>query len=337
MAHVGLLGLAGFLVLGNSPDRTHELAVRLLSAQAGAGAILDETGQASFAADMAEKSQLLVTTEASKTATTKTEQVALLTSADTALAKRQVVATAGGVTRDITTHTVTAGDTLSMIANKYGITTATVKWANDLSDADAITPGQALTILPVSGLLYTVQSGDTAESLATKFNANAAQILSYNNAEVGGLEVGAKIIVPDGSKADAPRPARTQVAAATGTGGRTLGATTAGTPRLTNFSGSSNSYARGYCTYYVASRRSVPPFWGDARNWYYNAQASGFSVGTTPIPGAIAWTGAGYYGHVAYVERVSGDMVTVSEMNYNGNWNRVTSRTVPASSFRYIY
>jgi surface antigen len=30
-------------------------------------------------------------------------------------------------------------------------------------------------------------------------------------------------------------------------------------------------------------------------------------------------------------------MVTVSEMNYNGNWGRKTSRTVPASSFRYIY
>jgi hypothetical protein len=24
-------------------------------------------------------------------------------------------------------------------------------------------------------------------------------------------------------------------------------------------------------------------------------------------------------------------------MNYNGGWDRVSSRTVPASSFRYIY
>jgi len=78
-------------------------------------------------------------------------------------------------------------------------------------------------------------------------------------------------------------------------------------------------------------------FWWNANAWYYNAQASGFSVGSQPVPGAIAWTGAGYYGHVAYVESVSGGMVTVSEMNYNGNWNRVTSRTVSASSFRYIY
>jgi surface antigen len=87
----------------------------------------------------------------------------------------------------------------------------------------------------------------------------------------------------------------------------------------------------------VASHRSVPSNWGNANAWYYNAQASGFSVGSVPVPGAIAWTGAGYYGHVAYVEGVSGGMVTVSEMNYNGNWDRVTSRTVPASSFRYIY
>jgi len=60
-------------------------------------------------------------------------------------------------------------------------------------------------------------------------------------------------------------------------------------------------------------------------------------VGSTPVPGAIAWSGAGYYGHVAYVEGVSGGMVTVSEMNYNGGWNRVSSRTVSAGTFHYIY
>jgi len=140
-----------------------------------------------------------------------------------------------------------------------------------------------------------------------------------------------KIIIPDGVKQDAPKPA-----APANNFSRVAGASTV-RPQLTHYAFSGNGYAYGYCTYYVASRRAVPSNWGNANQWYYNAQASGFSVGSTPVAGAIAWTGAGYYGHVAYVESVSGGMVTVSEMNYNGGWNRVSSRTVPASTFRYIY
>jgi surface antigen len=72
-------------------------------------------------------------------------------------------------------------------------------------------------------------------------------------------------------------------------------------------------------------------------NWYYNAQASGFRVGSVPVVGAIAWTPAGYYGHVAIVDGVSGGMVTISEMNGPAGWGRVDTRTVSASDFRYIY
>jgi surface antigen len=194
-----------------------------------------------------------------------------------------------------------------------------------------IKPGQQLTILPVSGLLYTVGAGDTADSIARAFSANAAQILSFNNAEVKGLTPGMKIIVPDGVKA---MPKAAPVVASRS--GLVAGASTSA-PKLTRFAFSGNGYALGYCTYYVASRRAVPSNWGNANTWYYNAQASGFAVGSVPVPGAIAWTGAGYFGHVAYVESVSGGMVTVSEMNFNGGWNRVSWRTAPASSFRYIY
>lgn len=331
LAHLGLLGAAAFLVMGNNPTKAHSVSVRLMSAQAGVGSTLDEAATASMAADIADKSNLLVVTEASKTATTKSEQVNLLTADDDALAKRQVVSTAGNATRDIASYDVQPGDTLSGIANKFNITTSTLKWANSLEDADVVKPGQTLTILPVSGLLYTVKDGDTADSLAGAYQANAAQILSFNNAEIKGLTPGMKIIIPDGVKQDAPKPA----APATNFS-RVAGASTV-RPQLTHYAFSGNGYAYGYCTYYVASRRAVPSNWGNANQWYYNAQASGFSVGSSPVPGAIAWTGAGYYGHVAYVESVSGSMVTVSEMNYNGGWNRVSSRTVPASSFRYIY
>lgn len=76
----------------------------------------------------------------------------------------------------------------------------------------------------------------------------------------------------------------------------------------------------GYCTWWVAHRRAVR-WQGDAVEWYANAQAAGFAVGAIPVPGAIlvresaTWGG---YGHVAYVESVSGTSFTVSEMNVNG-------------------
>jgi hypothetical protein len=95
-------------------------------------------------------------------------------------------------------------------------------------------------------------------------------------------------------------------------------------------------YSYGFCTYYVASRRPVPPGWGHARHWYYRAQAAGWPAGSQPVPGAIAWTPAGWFGHVALVEEVAGDRVRVTEMNRQG-WNRVSDRWTRASEFKYIY
>jgi surface antigen len=101
-----------------------------------------------------------------------------------------------------------------------------------------------------------------------------------------------------------------------------------------------NGYCYGFGTYYVATRRDVPGDWGSAATWYANAQESGFEVGDTPRKNAIAWTDAGPYGQVAIVEEVLNDGATVriSEMyGKGGGWNRVTTRTAPASAFKYIY
>jgi surface antigen len=100
----------------------------------------------------------------------------------------------------------------------------------------------------------------------------------------------------------------------------------------------SNDYDWGQCTWYVAGRRQVPSNWGNADTWYERAQESGWAVGTTPAIGAIASTTAGYYGHVALVEKISADYeyVYVSEMNYVGVGTK-SYRWARASSFSYIY
>ena len=95
-------------------------------------------------------------------------------------------------------------------------------------------------------------------------------------------------------------------------------------------SNSVHNFPYGYCTYYVAQRR--PIYWsGNAITWLSHAQIAGFPTGYTPSVGAIMVTSeGGYTGHVAYVEAINGEDITISEMNYNG-WGVTSSRTISSS------
>lgn len=102
------------------------------------------------------------------------------------------------------TYTVQKGDTLSTIAQKYGISEDTIKWANDLSN-DNITVGDTLEILPVTGVSYKVQSGDTVYTIAKKFDTVPQKIVDFPfndfaNPETFSLVTGQMLLVPDGIK-----------------------------------------------------------------------------------------------------------------------------------------
>jgi surface antigen len=101
-----------------------------------------------------------------------------------------------------------------------------------------------------------------------------------------------------------------------------------------------NHFPAGYCTWYVASRRSIP-WYGNAIDWWDNARPYGYAEGSQPLVGAIMVTRESVaYGHVAYVEAVNRDgSWTVSEMNFTG-WNVKSGRTlhpgqVPVVGFIY--
>lgn len=104
-------------------------------------------------------------------------------------------------------------------------------------------------------------------------------------------------------------------------------------PRVVT-SSAGNTYAPGYCTWYAKSRRpDLPNRMGNAISWTSSAAANGYSTGSVPRAGAIGQQG----NHVVYVEGVNSDgSVTVSEMNYRGLYV-ISSRTVPAETFTYIY
>ncbi len=107
--------------------------------------------------------------------------------------------------RGIITYTVQPGDTTEGIAARFGILPTTIVWSNkDIEDQpDLLSVGQILTVLPVDGIFYTVQSDDSIDGIAKKFKAKADDIRKspLNNLGSGGnLLIGSRIVVPDGVK-----------------------------------------------------------------------------------------------------------------------------------------
>ena len=104
----------------------------------------------------------------------------------------------------VITYTVQKGDTISTIAQKFGISENTIKWENALT-GDSLSVGDTLDILPVSGIAYKVQSGDTVYSIAKKYATDAQKIVDFPfndfaNPETFSLVTGQILVVPDGVK-----------------------------------------------------------------------------------------------------------------------------------------
>ncbi len=106
----------------------------------------------------------------------------------------------------ITVHTVTNGETLSTIAEEYGISVNTIRWANEISPKSVIRVGQKLTILPVTGISYKVGKGDTLISLAKQYGSDVEEIKEVNGLDDGKIVVGQVLIIPDAMPKDKVTP-----------------------------------------------------------------------------------------------------------------------------------
>lgn len=219
---------------------------------------------------------------------------------------------------DLKRYQTVSGDTISTIAAKFGITSDSIKWSNSLTGND-ITPGVWLWIPPVNGVVYVVAAGDTPEKLASKYGVSKEAIIAFNDAEISGLQVGMRIVIPGGRKV-----------------------TTASVPATGILFFGSGGYDPGWCTYYASAKGGVPGGWGNANTWHIYGALSGWTVSSVPRVGAVAQTTAGWAGHVGIVEAVSedGTMIKYSDMNGLAGFNRVGySDWVPAIGKyqRFIY
>ncbi len=101
-------------------------------------------------------------------------------------------------TDQISVYVVRDGDTLSQIAEMFGVSANTIRWGNDLT-SNTLKTGQTLVILPITGIRHKVEKGDTLASIAKKYKADIDEIVAYNDLTLGSsLTVGFEVIVPDG-------------------------------------------------------------------------------------------------------------------------------------------
>lgn len=322
--NLAILGVVSAVILissGNPPERS--VAAATADTNAAVANPLDQVSSANIAQTVARLNRMPETTAVTNQADSESTELSLSPTTSNVVDKPQVVTSSGYASnKDIKTYTVVGGETISSIAAKFGITSDSIRWSNNIT-GDAVAAGTNLIIPPVTGIAYRVQSGDTAITLAAKYRADQNKIVAYNDAELSGLQIGELIIIPDGSKA-------ALVAATTSVGSRTA-----------TFGGY-NGYDFGYCTYWVAKLRAssgnpVPTNLGNASTWATRAAAMGLATGTSPRVGAAVVTSTRGAGHVAYVTGVNDDgTITISEMNHEG-WNRVNSRTLADTGFRYVY
>ncbi|MAZ30087.1 hypothetical protein CL655_02265 [bacterium] len=101
---------------------------------------------------------------------------------------------------EISLYVVREGDTLSQIAEMFEVNSNTILWANDITKASSIQPGDTLVILPITGVRHVVKEGDTVASIAKKYEGDADEIVSYNQlASANDISVGDTVVVPGGN------------------------------------------------------------------------------------------------------------------------------------------
>lgn len=94
-----------------------------------------------------------------------------------------------------------------------------------------------------------------------------------------------------------------------------------------------------YTAWKVQQTFGYMPYWGgrgNANEWPGNARAAGIPTGSTPRRHSVAISLSGYYGHAMWVEAVSGNMVYVSQYNFDlaGHYSEMW---VNGSNFTYLY
>jgi murein DD-endopeptidase MepM/ murein hydrolase activator NlpD len=109
-------------------------------------------------------------------------------------------------------HEVQAGETVSSIAQDYGISPDHIVWNNIdiLDDADALAIGTVLQVPSVEGMIHAVRVGETVSEIAERYDAEIAAIVEFAANGFAGnadnVQEGSLILVPGGRYVPPPPP-----------------------------------------------------------------------------------------------------------------------------------
>ena len=98
----------------------------------------------------------------------------------TIIAGRNPMTVAAEGIRPVVSYTLSTRDSLSSIANYFGVSPEAIAYANGITDPAKLQAGKQIAVPPVEGALYTVATGDTVESVALKFKVDPDVIRTYN-------------------------------------------------------------------------------------------------------------------------------------------------------------
>ncbi len=344
-ANLALIAGVGTAIIGlPSGSNDHQSAQAVLTTNASEEAKpLDTLASTDVAVHISRLVKLEESTAVVNKADTASAQLAVSPADDQVLAKPQIVSTTLKSKKDIKTHTVAAGETVSSIASRYGVSPDTIRFSNGLS-GEEVPANKQITISPVNGITYTVKAGDTPDTLATKYNVPKEQLIAFNDAEITNtFRAGEVIVIPDAVQPTEVRTASYGIRPAASSVGAGAGSSFAFGSAAT-YGG--NGYDYGWCTWHAANRRiqngnPLPTNLGNAMSWLSLARRAGLATGNEPKAGAVLYQkNIGGLGHVAYVEKVNEDgTALISDMNYP-TWGKVTYRTItPAEfgNFAFIY
>lgn len=109
-----------------------------------------------------------------------------LTNADKIQVGQKLIVYSNGGGKGTTVYTIKSGDTLSDIAQHFGVSIANLRTWNHITNDDKIYAGQTLLIYNSNGgggakVSYTVQIGDTLSGIAQRFGVSTNQLSSWNN------------------------------------------------------------------------------------------------------------------------------------------------------------
>lgn len=266
------------------------------------------------------------------------------------------------------------GDTLESIASEFGITVSNLKKINNIS---SIHPWEKIIVTDEEdGIIYTVRETQNIKVFANKYNLNLQELMTLNyitdDTEI--LQEGQELFInisnekantiagfidkaqpnlapqvikpkPKPTTTTTPKPTSTSNSSTSSPSSSNVGSVVTDVAstlsKRTYTKNITNGFARGYCTWYVATQKpSLFPyssetsqtrtFGGNANQRYKNAQAAGISVWQSPKAGAIVVysnlrNSAWHVWIVRSVDTAKWTMV-VEDMNYE--WKFVVTKRV---------